>query len=80
LVSEREWRGKGWREVKKGANECTENEKLPSELGWVKQANVVGLEDVSRISQIINNATSLITPAAPIAAAKRRDLHSVFKL
>jgi hypothetical protein len=53
----------------------TENEKLPSELGWVKQASVVGLQDVSRISQIVSNATSLITPSAPVAAAKKRDLH-----
>jgi hypothetical protein len=60
---------------------CAENEKLPSELGWTKQANVVSLEDVARITVIINNATSLITPIAPIApvsAAKKRDLHGAF--
>jgi len=59
----------------------TENEKLPAELGWTKQANVVQLEDTGRLSAIISNATSLITPIAPIAgaaAAKRRDLHSVW--
>ncbi len=57
----------------------TENEKLPSELGWTKQAEVVQLADTARIAAIINNATSLITPIAPIApAAKRRDLHSVW--
>jgi hypothetical protein len=57
----------------------TENEKLPSKLGWTKQADVVQLADTARIAAIINNATSLITPIAPIAAAaKRRDLHSVW--
>ncbi|PMD39603.1 Cloroperoxidase [Hyaloscypha variabilis F] len=56
-----------------------ENEKLPSKLGWTKQADVVQLADTARIAAIINNATSLITPIAPIAAAaKRRDLHSVW--
>jgi hypothetical protein len=67
-------RGKG--EERRLTN-LIENEKLPSELGWVKQANVVGLGDVSRIAQIISNATSLITPSASVAAVKRRDLHGI---
>jgi hypothetical protein len=57
-----------------------ENEKLPSELGWTKQANVVNLEDVARMAQIINNATSLITPSIPVQAKRRRDLHFGFDL
>ncbi|KAE8443282.1 hypothetical protein EG329_001998 [Mollisiaceae sp. DMI_Dod_QoI] len=53
-----------------------ENEKLPIELGWTKQATPITLDQVTSISQLINNATSLITTAAPVQAAKRRDLHS----
>ncbi|PVH69891.1 Cloroperoxidase [Cadophora sp. DSE1049] len=55
-----------------------ENERLPSELGWTKQANVVNLEDVGRLSEAIGNATSLLTTSEPAQAAKRRDLHSGF--
>ncbi|RDL35396.1 uncharacterized protein BP5553_07327 [Venustampulla echinocandica] len=38
-----------------------ENERLPSSLGWTKQANSITPEDVTRMSQIVSNVTSLIT-------------------
>ncbi|KAF9633280.1 Chloroperoxidase [Lasiodiplodia theobromae] len=54
-----------------------ENERLPSELGWVRQAEVVKLEDVMRLSEIVGNATSLITGGSEASHAKRRrDLHA----
>lgn len=52
-----------------------ENEKLPTELGWVKQANEINLEDVMRMSEIIANATNLITPTTPKVVGKRRGFH-----
>jgi hypothetical protein len=55
----------------------TENERLPSGLGWTKKADVVNLEDITRISDIIRNATGLLTASVP-AAARRRGLHSGF--
>ncbi|KAF8855834.1 Cloroperoxidase [Acephala macrosclerotiorum] len=61
----------------------SKNEKLPTELGWTKQASAISLDQVMTISQLISNATSLIAasqPAAAQAALSRRnlvrDLHS----
>ncbi|CZR56209.1 related to chloroperoxidase [Phialocephala subalpina] len=60
-----------------------ENEKLPTELGWTKQATPINLDQVGTTSQLISNATSLITASQPAAAqavlSRRnlvRDLHS----
>jgi hypothetical protein len=55
----------------------SENERLPTELGWTKQANVIQLADVSRMAQVISNATSLFTTSKPVVV-DRRDLHSGF--
>ncbi|EOD52257.1 Chloroperoxidase [Neofusicoccum parvum] len=53
-----------------------ENERLPVELGFVKQAEPISLEAVTRISEILANASNLITPSNATAAHKRRDLHA----
>lgn len=52
-----------------------ENERLPSSLGWTKQASVVTLEDILRMTEIIGNVTSLIT-AGPAKSTRRGNLHS----
>ncbi|KAF2799386.1 Cloroperoxidase [Melanomma pulvis-pyrius CBS 109.77] len=54
-----------------------ENEKLPVELGWKKQANAINLEDVIRMSEVIANATNLQTTATPVVVDKRA-LHGGF--
>lgn len=55
----------------------TVNERLPTELGWTTKTEVVTLEDITRVSDLIRNATSLFTDAAPASeAAQRRDLHA----
>lgn len=54
-----------------------ENERLPTELGWTKQAEDVGLEDILRIQEIVKNATNLITDSDTASSPhKRRDLHA----
>ncbi|KAF4626556.1 heme-thiolate peroxidase [Cudoniella acicularis] len=56
-----------------------QNEKLPVELGWTKQANAISLSDVLRMTQVISNATSLITGSSDAShATKRRDFHFGF--
>ena len=50
-----------------------EHEKLPTELGWSKKTEMVGLKDILRVTQMISNATSLLTGAS--TTAKRRDFH-----
>jgi hypothetical protein len=61
----------------------TENERLPSELGWSKKVDAITLEQISRMSEIIANATSLFTPindttttTTTMTTEKRRDLHA----
>lgn len=54
-----------------------ENERLPSELGWTKKTEPVTLENITRVANIIRNATSLFTPGGSAPhSARRRDLHS----
>jgi hypothetical protein len=59
-----------------------ENERLPSELGWVKKEVAPVVTDVLRISGILANASALITGAtvgsSVLQEALRRDLHSGF--
>lgn len=59
-----------------------ENEKLPTELGWVKQANAINLDQVMATSTLISNAASLITvdsnTTTTTSAERRRDLHAGF--
>ena len=60
-----------------------ENERLPAELGWTKQADPVTLEEISRMSELIGNATNLLTPSESSNAtsnARKRDLHAGFAL
>ena len=62
-----------------------ENERLPTELGWSKQANEVVLEQVLRISGLIANSSTLLTPTVGGAqphkrAVTQRDLHTGMKL
>jgi hypothetical protein len=52
-----------------------ENEKLPSELGWSKQKEEIKLEDVMRMSEVIANATSLLTKGAAVVHDKRWTFH-----
>ncbi|OTA74612.1 hypothetical protein M434DRAFT_88515 [Hypoxylon sp. CO27-5] len=53
-----------------------ENERFPTELGWSRRTEIVSQEDIARLTEIINNASSLITTAQPVVSAKRRDLHA----
>ncbi|KAI1636249.1 Chloroperoxidase [Biscogniauxia mediterranea] len=56
-----------------------ENERLPAELGWVRKESEITLERIGSMSQLIQNATSLLTgdtSSAAAAAASRRDLHA----
>jgi hypothetical protein len=34
----------------------TENERLPTELGWTKKANPISLDEITQISELITNA------------------------
>lgn len=54
-----------------------ENERLPAELGWSRPETVISLTDISRVTALIRNATSLITPTKPgsSSGASKRDLH-----
>ncbi|KAM0327533.1 hypothetical protein ACHAQA_005824 [Verticillium albo-atrum] len=59
-----------------------QNERLPSELGWVKKQDPVTLENILAVKDLIENATSLITTGEPIpgpprpVSVRRLDLHS----
>ncbi|KAI0101413.1 Cloroperoxidase [Hypoxylon sp. NC0597] len=53
-----------------------ENERFPTELGWSRRTEVVTQEDIGRLTEIISNASSLITTAKPVVSARRRDLHA----
>jgi len=54
-----------------------ENERLPAELGWTRPEKVISLTDISKVTEMIRNATSLITPSkpAPGSGSTKRDLH-----
>ncbi|KAI8961485.1 Cloroperoxidase [Daldinia sp. FL1419] len=53
-----------------------ENERLPTELGWYTRSEKVNLEDTMRLSQIISNASSLITDVEAASLSRGRDLHA----
>ncbi|KAI0175279.1 Chloroperoxidase [Pestalotiopsis sp. NC0098] len=56
-----------------------ENERLPSELGWSKKVDAVTLDQITRMSDIIANATNLQTAdTTTSAAARRRDFIAGF--
>lgn len=55
----------------------TENERLPSELGWTKKEAQVTLTDITSVANVLRNATSLFTGAATPHKI-RRDLHAAF--
>jgi len=47
-----------------------ENERLPHKLGWARKSEVVKLQDILKISDMLANATSLLTqPGASLSAA-----------
>lgn len=58
----------------------TENERLPEELGWTKKTDPITLQIILGTTDIVRNATSLLTggaaEAAPADPHKRRNLHS----
>ncbi|OJJ78689.1 peroxidase family protein [Aspergillus glaucus CBS 516.65] len=59
-----------------------ENERLPAELGWSRPEKVISLAEISRVTALIRNATSLITPTksgSGSGAASKRDLHGGFR-
>lgn len=58
-----------------------ENERLPTDLGWTKQATPILLTEVLHMSTVIGNSSTLITPGGPAAHRKRstvirRDIHT----
>ncbi|OJD29643.1 chloroperoxidase protein [Diplodia corticola] len=57
-----------------------ENERLPTELGWTKQAETVALDLIMHFSEVVENATSLITGDATTSPHAKRggDLHAGF--
>lgn len=63
------------------SNRCglnkTENERLPSELGWTKKETAVSLTDITSVTNVVRNATSLFTSAGTPHKV-RRDLHASF--
>ena len=55
-----------------------ENERLPFELGWHTREQAISQEDVQGVSDMIANATSLITGEGSSPETRRRDLHGSF--
>ena len=47
------------------------------ELGWTK-GKLISETDIFKVTSMIRNATSLITPSKSSQASKRRDLHAEF--
>ena len=61
------------------ADQETENERLPIELGWSKKADEITLQTIMGMTSVVRNATSLLTgapAAAPDSPHGRRDLHA----
>ncbi|RJE19882.1 Peroxidase, family 2 [Aspergillus sclerotialis] len=54
-----------------------ENERLPAELGWSRPENVISLRDISKVTEMVRNATNLITPSKSRSSSvtTSRDLH-----
>ncbi|KAI1856524.1 uncharacterized protein JN550_013765 [Neoarthrinium moseri] len=57
----------------------TENERLPTELGWTKKVDPVIENDVLGVSKMISEATSLLTGSENGVKVMRQDLHSGIK-
>ena len=53
----------------------SENERLPVELGWTKQKVAVNLTEITKMSELIGEATNLLTSATSVKLLKR-DLHA----
>ncbi|KAI0849408.1 Cloroperoxidase [Daldinia vernicosa] len=53
-----------------------ENERFPTELGWSTRTEVVNIDAILRLSEIIGNASSLITSSEAVVSTRRRDLHA----
>ncbi|KAI0410241.1 Chloroperoxidase [Xylaria grammica] len=53
-----------------------QNERLPYHLGWSKSTESITLQRAGLGSEIIHNATSLLTDGIVTGARERRDLHS----
>ncbi|RYP55667.1 hypothetical protein DL769_010071 [Monosporascus sp. CRB-8-3] len=47
------------------------NERLPYELGWTTREQVVSTEDILKVSNMIDEATNLITPSESNGVARR---------
>lgn len=59
----------------------TENERLPTELGWSRKTEEVTLEAILAVSDMVGSKVSLLTDEANSTTTKRslravRDLHS----
>ncbi|KAJ5103881.1 hypothetical protein N7532_004410 [Penicillium argentinense] len=54
-----------------------ENERLPTDLGWKKKQEVISLDDIVKLSQMITQATSLLTAKEGLVV-RNRDLHAGF--
>ncbi|KAI1653497.1 Cloroperoxidase [Daldinia decipiens] len=52
------------------------NERLPTELGWSTRTEIINIDIISRLTQIISNASSLITTSEAVVSSPRRDLHA----
>ncbi|KAL9622322.1 MAG: hypothetical protein Q9160_003333 [Pyrenula sp. 1 TL-2023] len=57
---------------------ANENERLPTDLGWVKKTKAVTVDDLDNMSEAVENALSFLTdsssnPSTP--ATTTRDLH-----
>ncbi|PLB46088.1 Cloroperoxidase [Aspergillus steynii IBT 23096] len=57
-----------------------ENERLPFTLGWARSGEVISQGDIAKVSEMIRNATSLLTGDKTAKARQARDLHSSFRV
>ncbi|TDZ24899.1 putative sterigmatocystin biosynthesis peroxidase stcC [Colletotrichum orbiculare MAFF 240422] len=58
-----------------------QNERLPVELGWAKKSEVISQEDILKVVEMINKASSLITGSEEAKhQVKIRDLHMGFSV
>ncbi|KAK3179855.1 hypothetical protein K4F52_008773 [Lecanicillium sp. MT-2017a] len=53
------------------------NERFPETLGWTTRKEVVRVQDVLRLSNMIRDATNLLTDSQVSERGARRDLHDV---
>ena len=45
-------------------------------MGWHKKEDLIGIDDVLKVSGMIEAATSLLTDSKESQSTKRRDLHA----